>query len=151
MPFDTKVISVVDAENLRASASWIEFYLIGVAYNISHSRVAPLSYDTIDRTTASYEMDSVCNKLNAELKRLGIKYEVPRSSGIADLVKRLRSILKDPANLKRASHLDWLIGNENESFWEKAQEEEVWNLDNEELSSFCKDLAINASQGEDSN
>lgn len=138
MPFDTGTISILESERLMANASWIERYLIGIAYNaFACPNVSP-SYDVLDQNTASYDMPFVVNRLNAELNKLGFNQAVQRCSTMTDLIQGLRSILM---NSKRANALDWLVGNENEALWEEAKEKEVWKLDDEALMSFCVDLA----------
>lgn len=138
MPFDTRTISILESEKLMANAPWIERYLIGIAYNaFARPNISP-SYDILDQNTASYDMPSVVNRLNAELKKLGFNRTVPQCRTMPDLIQDLRSILMYS---KRANALDWLVGNKNETFWEKAKEKEVWLLDDEALISFCVDLS----------
>jgi len=137
MPFDTKRISLEEAENLMATAPWIERYLVGVAYGIfSSPRVSP-SYDILDQNTASHEMKQVVNNLNHELHRLGINEVLPGSDNMIVLIDNLRDVLK---RHDRANFIDWLVGNENTSFWDKAEKRNVWSLDDEGLKAFCRSL-----------
>lgn len=138
MPFDTETISILESERLMANAPWIERYLVGIAYKAFARPNVSSSYDVLDQNTASYDMPSVVNRLNAELNKLGFNQAVQRCNTITDLIQGLRSILM---NSKRANALDWLVGNENEALWEEAQEKEVWRLDDEALMSFCVDLS----------
>lgn len=138
MPFDTETISVLESERLMANAPWIERYLVGIAYKaFACPNISP-SYDVLDQNTASYDMPSVVNRLNAELKKLGFSQAVQQCSTMSDLIQGLRGILM---NSKRANALDWLVGNEYKALWEVAKKREVWRLDDEALISFCVDLS----------
>ena len=137
MPFDTGTISILESERLMANAPWIERYLVGIAYNVFASPYVSPSYDVLDQNTASYEMSSVVNHLNAELNKLGFSQAVQQCSTVLDMVNNLRVILK---NSQRANYLDWLVGNENEWYWEEAKEQEAWKLDDAALLAFCNKL-----------
>lgn len=138
MPFDTRMISISESERLMANASWLERYLVGIAYNAFAGRYSSPAYDVLDQNTASYEMPSVVNRLNAEISKLGFNQAVPQCSTMTNLIDNLRSILRNDS--KRANYLNWLVGNENENYWEEAKQQEAWNLSDTELLDFCNKL-----------
>lgn len=137
MPFDTETISIVEAENFMNNAPWIERYLIGIAYNAFSSPNVSPSYDLLDKHTASYEMPQVSQRLNAELTKLGLG-QIGAARTMSELIRNLRALL---INQRRANMLDWLVGNEDPTFWEEAKKREAWTLDDDQLLVFCNKLS----------
>jgi len=138
MPFDTKTISILESVNLMAQASWFERYLIGIGYGVFSEPNVSDDYRVLDSYTPSYGMPDVISRLNTELKKLGFNKEVLHCSTMPGLIKNLRSVIW--ADDKRAALFDWLIGNQDETLWEEAKKQEVWNLGYEELFAFCQSL-----------
>lgn len=138
MPFDTEVISVLEAENLMYQASWIERYLIGKAYNLFARPNVSGDYKMLDETTASYEMGNVVDRLNDELEKLGLN-KIGYQSSFKNLIQSLRQNIKTD---KRSSFLNWIVGNEDESYWTKFIEREGYKLPTEELKNFCRNLVL---------
>lgn len=143
MPFDFKPLTVEKSVNLNYTASHLELYLIGTAYNsFSEPRIAS-DYYSLDQTTSLDKMPEICNSINQELQKFLLP-QIPKQKTFSDLVGALRKSFK--SNEKRFFLINWLVGNKNKHFLDLANKENVWSLPYQQFFEFCKSLSTETNQ-----